>query len=404
MRIRFLLAPGSRVMGMISGFAIMVPALALFAVACGGADSAALPALGSDHARSVVTNLGPGRLPPPGSRRYVSPSGSDSGPGNLRRPWRTVQHGLDRLKKGQALLIHGGTYHENVVLTHGGTAKRPMIVRDYPNERPVLLPGTTDENNMPLQVGTGAAYVRFSGLVFEGATGPSTTNVYVWGSAHDLTFTQCESRGSARQGFFSESTTRAIRISRCYFHDNGGAGPRNLDHNVYLEGRNHVVANNVIVGAKNGFGLQLYPSSDRVVIVNNTIVSNRSGFVLGGEGSATTRNARVVNNIIAFNQEYGVTVDWGDSPGTGDIVADNVVYGNDENLDRSAGGVVWSGNVTRDPRFVDLSGRDFHLRAGSVAIDRALPRYSPATDFDGRRRPQGRRSDIGAFERSTKSR
>jgi hypothetical protein len=302
------------------------------------------------------------------------------------------------------LLIHGGTYHENLLLTHGGTAKKPMTVKNYPGELPVLRPGTGDENNMPLQVGSGAAYVRFSGLVFEGARGPSTTNIYVWGSAHDLTFTQCESRGSARQGFFSESTTRDIRISRCYFHDNGGAGPTNLDHNVYIEGRNHVVANNLIVGAKNGFGLQLYPSSNRVVITNNTIVGNRSGFVLGGEGSATTRNARVVNNIIAFNQEYGVTVDWGDSRGTGDIVANNVVYGNDENLDRSAGGVVWSGNVTRDPLFVDLSSRDFHLRSGSPAIDRALPRYSPATDFDGRRRPQGRRSDIGAFERSAKSR
>ena len=58
-----------------------------------------------------------------------------------------------------------------------------------------------------------------------------------------------------------------------------------------------------------------------------------------------------------------------------------------------------SGNLTRDPLFVDLSKRDLHLRAGSSAVDRALARYSPATDFDGRRRPQGARSDLGALER-----
>jgi hypothetical protein len=382
-------------------FGLMAAALALLAVSCGGSDNEALT-LDSAGTKSVLTGLGRGRLPGPASRRYVSPRGSDANPGTVRRPWRTVQHGLDRLRKGQALLIRGGTYRQNLVMTRGGTAKQPMIVQNYPHERPVLLPGDGDENDMPLQVGSGAAYLRFSGLVFQGARGPSTTNVYVWGTAHDVTFTQCESRASARQGFFAEATTRDLRISRCYFHDNGGAGPSNLDHNLYIEGRNHVIANNVIAGAKNGFGLQLYPSSDRVVIANNTIVLNRSGFVLGGEGSATTRNARVVNNIIAFNREYGVTVDWGDSRGTGDIVANNVVFGNDENLDRSAGGIVWSGNVIRDPLFVDLSKRDFRLRAGSPAIDRALARYSPATDFDGRRRPQGARSDLGAFERIVK--
>jgi Right handed beta helix region len=388
----------------ISGFGIVVPALALFALACGGSDSDAVPALDSARARSVLPDLSRGRLPPPGARRYVSPRGSDTNPGTLRRPWRTVQHGLDQLEKGQALLLRGGTYRENLVMTRGGTSARPIIVQNYPHEHPILRPGDTDENNMPLQVGSGAAYLRFSGLVFEGARGPSTTNIYVWGSAHDVTFTQCESRWSARQGFFSEAMTRGIRISRCYFHDNGGAGPRNLDHNLYIEGRNHVIANNVITGAKNGYGIQLYPSSDRVVVANNTVALNRSGFVLGGEGSATTRNARVVNNIIAFNQEYGVTVDWGDSRGTGDVVADNVVFGNDENLDTSAGGVVWSSNLVRDPLFVDLSRQAFHLRAGSPAIDRALARYSPATDFDGRRRPQGVRSDLGAFERTVKNR
>jgi hypothetical protein len=343
----------------------------------------------------------PARLPAAQARRYVSPRGSDASPGTLGRPWRTVQHGLDSLRPGQALLIRRGTFRENLVMTRAGTPARPMTIRNYPREHPILRPGNTDRDNMPLQIGSGAAHLIFRGLVFEGANGSSTTNIYAWGSAHDITLTSCESRGSARQGFFSERTTRSIRIVGCYFHDNGGSGPHNLDHNLYVEGRRHLIANCLITGAKNGFGIQVYPDTDRVVITSNTIVGNHSGIILGGEGSKTTSHALVVNNILAFNEEYGLTADWGDSSGTGNVAENNLGFGNGERgFDSSAGGIAMHRNLDRDPGFVRRSAGDYHLRAGSAALDWALRGYSPGTDFDGRRRPQGRRSDVGAFERA----
>lgn len=380
---------------------LMAPTLALLALACGGAESKPVPAAEAARASSVMRHLSVGRLPPPGSRRYVSPRGSDTSPGTLSRPWRTVQHGLDRLRKGQALLLRGGTYRENLVLTRGGTAKRPLVVQNYPRERAVLLPGGGDENDMPLQVGSGAAYVRVSGLVFEGAKGPSTANVYVWGSAHHITLSRCEIRNSARQGFFSEPTTRAISIVGCDVHDNGGAGPDNLDHNIYMEGRDHVIANSVVTGARNGYGIQLYPFSTHVLIVNNTIAVNRTGVIVGGEGSQATTKALLVNNIVAFNQREGITTYWGDgSRGRGNIALNNLGYGNgDSNFDSSGGGISYTRNYTSDPRFVRRTARDFHLRSTSGAIDRALGSYAPGFDFDGRKRPQGPRSDEGAFER-----
>lgn len=380
----------------VTGLVLVAPALAL---ACGGTESKPVPASESARANDVLAHLSLGRTPPPGKRRYVSPRGSDTNPGTLPRPWRTVQHGLDRLKSGQALLLRGGTYRENLVLTHGGAAKRPLVVQNYPRERAVLLPGDGDENNMPLQVGSGAAHVRFSGLVFEGARGPSTANVYVWGSAHDITFSRCEVRKSARQGFFSESTTRAISIVGCDLHDNGGSGPDNLDHNVYMEGRDHVIANSVITGARNGYGIQLYPSSTHVLIVNNTIADNRTGVIVGGEGSQATTKALLVNNIVAFNEREGITTYWGDgSRGRDNFALNNLGYENgDGNFD--GGGISYTRNYERNPRFLSRSARNYHLGSTSGALDRALRSYAPGFDFDGRRRPQGPRPDEGAFER-----
>src|SRR5215217_193291 len=115
-----------------------------------------------------------------------------------------------------------------------------------------------------------------------------------------------------------------------------------------------VIANCIITGARNGFGIQLYPSSDHVLITSNTIVGNRSGIIVGGQGPKTTTNALVVNNIVAFNDEYGLTAYWGDgSKGTGNVAENNLGAENGaRDFDVAAGGVRFSRNFVRDPRFV----------------------------------------------------
>lgn len=41
----------------------------------------------------------------------------------------------------------------------------------------------------------------------------------------------------------------------------------------------------------------------------------------------------------------------------------------------------------------------YHLKEGSPAIDRGTSDKAPLIDLDGKQRPQGKRFDMGAYER-----
>ena len=69
---------------------------------------------------------------------YVSLLGSDINPGTHAAPLRTIQAAADRMRPGDTCVVRGGTYRENVVLTQGGTAHKPILFKAYPGEIPIL--------------------------------------------------------------------------------------------------------------------------------------------------------------------------------------------------------------------------------------------------------------------------
>jgi hypothetical protein len=355
------------------------------------AGAATLPTWAED----AILNMDLG--PSTGQSRYVSPNGSDKNSGSKQHPWRTVQRGLNALRPGWTLYVRGGTYRRDLIMRRAGNAGAPITVRNYPGEH-VVIRGSGGYKQ-PLTVTSGASYVKFRGLAFVGARGYRTTNIYVAGSADHIQFDKCVSRDSSGQGFFSDGGTRSIRITGCYFYDNGSGEQAHQGHNIYLEGSGHVVANNIIVGAKRGFGIQIYPKSNRAVIASNTIVGNRyDGIIIGSDGSTTANNAVIVDNILAFNRRYALSTYWGGKKGSGNIVAHNLTWKNASGGLKGSG-ITFLGNVRGAPDFANRSSGNYRLGPASSAVDRALTSLSPRVDFDDVSRPQGAVADIGAFER-----
>lgn len=93
---------------------------------------------------------GPGALAP---NLYVAPTGSDTGPGTLAQPFRTVQRCASVAVAGQTCLLRAGTYRETVRPALSGTLASPLRFVGYPGEV-ATLSGATPVTGWQLHQGS----------------------------------------------------------------------------------------------------------------------------------------------------------------------------------------------------------------------------------------------------------
>lgn len=158
----------------------------------------------------------------------------------------------------------------------------------------------------------------------------------------------------------------------CFFHNDGPAVAGSIE-----------LTNSVVIAdssSPSGFAIRI---NSTVTAGSNSKVLNNT--FIGGQVICSMPGllAQFTNNIF-YNH---TSID----------VSNNCAY--QYNLVTPNMNLGGNGNTTGDPMFVDIAHDNFHLKAGSVAIDAADPSImSIDRDYDGTHRPQGTRSDIGAFE------
>ena len=264
----------------------------------------------------------------------------------------------------------------------------PITLKGYPGDaRPIIHPGTLGSG---LRIA--GSYVRVRGVVVEGAhtdaAGCNAMGVYFVGSVHDSELADSEIRGgTAGSGVFSEPESVHLTIVRNVSHGNVDLIDCNgtQAHGFYIQGIGHLVANNVAYDHSEGWGIQAYPDGAASIFAENTIVDNARGcFFL-------SYAAVLVNNICAFNGGF-ISGDGG----LGCVISTNIRYASGSERPLSC---LFIADITRDPLFINRSGRNYRVGAGSPAIDAANLLYFYSPDADNLLRPLGLGPDIGAYER-----
>jgi parallel beta-helix repeat protein len=329
--------------------------------------------------------------------RYVSPTGSDSGPGSAGQPWRTLAKAVSAARPGDTVVLRAGTYAargDRTNWTASGTSARPIsFVGDAAGQRPTILGYNKIEGS----------HLRIRDLIFQGPTGrvdsptgpnPDGEEVMIWLVGGDVELAHCEVTGSRWHAGVYVAGAGDVRILANYIHDNGNfddPAQANLDQGIYWgQGSGGLIADNLIVHNV-ADGIQLYPDARNVTVEQNTIVGNgKSGVILADNAADNT----IASNIVANNVNNSIRSF--NLRGTGNVVENNVVWNNGNgNIGTNSTGLTMTGNIQADPRFAGPG--DYRLLAGSPAIGRAL-RTPVMLAYDITGAPRSPHADIGAYQ------
>ncbi len=313
-----------------------------------------------------------------GCTYVASPSGSDGAAGTVDAPFQTVNKLASALGPGQIGCLRAGRYDGNVKISQGGTATAPLTLRSYPGETATI--------RGRLWIANGADYTTIEYLNLAGvdqgndcapyACPSPTVNAnhtsFIGNNVTDEHTAICFLIGS--NNGYGRADYTLIKQNR--IHDCGVLPAANHDHGIYLEATtgSTVVGNYIYDNADRG--IQLYPNAHATVISGNVIAGNGEGIIFGADGSQTSSDNIVENNVIVNSKvRYNVEDHYGpnDAVGTGNIVRNNCVGGGARETSWSPGGVLPSAegfsvdnNTIAAPTFVDPTAGDFRLTAGSA--------------------------------------
>ncbi|RCV48180.1 right-handed parallel beta-helix repeat-containing protein [Marinitenerispora sediminis] len=282
----------------------------------------------------------------------VATNGSDTAPGSLDRPLRTIQRAVDLAEPGDVIAVRGGTYpltSANISITTSGRADAPITLTNYGDERVVIDGEALPASHTPVggsiprpqrgAIHQEASWWRVSGL--EIINGPY--GVYCDG-CNDNVFADLVTRDNYESGFQlqGQSPRNLILNLDSYGNRDPRKNGESADGLAIKEGSG---GGNVVRGARlwnnvdDGFDAWEFGSpitvEDSVAYGNGynrwnlpDFSGDGNGFKLGG-GSPAPVVAHVVRNTMSFGNAADGYTDNGN--GAAMRLTRNTAY---ENADR----------------------------------------------------------------------
>jgi parallel beta-helix repeat protein len=400
---------------------------------------------------SYTIGVNPPPPPPPAPILYVSkgnPSCNDGGSGTATQPFCSIKPAASRVVAGQTVLVSSGTYNEGVTVSSSGTAIAPITFAAALGAN-VILNGGNGASSNGFYV-SGKSYVTIQGFTVTGTGGDgivvkSSTNVAV--RSNHVTSCGQAAQGKTAKGIRLDGATDSIVASNTVDHNTDYG-----IYLVNASNRNQVVSNtsfqNARVIDRAGSGIRVYGSTNNTIAsnvshdnedsgieffggANNNLVVDNVVYGNGDHGiddNAST-GQRLIGNTAYKNLTAGINLEGGSTGGT---IANNVSVDNGIGSPRTHSDIrvdsasipgttmdynlaylstpdvmyIWNSvnysslaalksatsqeahGVQGNPRFSNAAAGDFHITAGSLAIDSANSAASgqTSTDADGQER------------------
>jgi hypothetical protein len=332
---------------------------------------------GAQGSPIVVQSYGTGAAP-----ILRNPSSSNSSAIRIQASWVVVQHVVVRDAHEAGIFLVGGADHA-VIRNNEGTqvgtlvqvqSQYNLITGNYAHDLTMVVNDSATNNDY------GA-----TGVLVKAANNEVSYNRFVNCKAPSIDY---GSDGGAIELFGSVDNAKIhhnYANNTLGFLEIGGGSANNV-----------VVAYNVIYNSNTVLGLHTGSNFGSTIsnlqFYNNTDVDLTQGYGLFYlDGSLINASSLIMRNNLFYVNNYGILMQ-GNSAFTHDH---NLYYftGTQPNLNYAFN----TGERVVDPMFVNVSGGDFHLRAGSPAINTGVATLYN-TDFDGVAVPTGAGVDIGVYE------
>jgi PKD repeat protein len=379
-----------------------------------------------------------------GSTVYVdgsAPSCSNSGPGTPAQPFCTISAAAAQAGPGQTVQVAGGTYTEDVKVSVSGTPGAPITFTAAPGAA-VTLTGKADGFTL-----TNASWITVDGFAVTGTTSYGinvTGGSHVTISNNHVTSSGQPVQGMIAAGIRLSGVTTSLVSGNDSDH-NSDYGIMLVGGSTGVEVRGNTTYANSRVYARATAGIRIYQSPGNIVDrnithdnqdsgiecypgANNTLVYDNVSYNNGDHGidNLTATGEVIVGNTVYNNVTAGINVEGGS---TGATVADNISVDNGIGSPRTHSDIriehgstagttvdydlvhlstadtllIWDSvsyktlgafqaasgqeahGIDADPRWRAPGGGDFHLTAGSPAIDSGDSGVTgePDTDVDG---------------------
>jgi PKD repeat protein len=365
----------------------------------------------------------------------------DNGPGSIALPFCTITAAASKVVAGQTVQVAGGTYTEDVKTKASGTQTAPIVFTAAPGAT-VTVTGKT--NGFTL---TNNSWITVNGFGVTNTTGYGinvTGGSHVTLSKNHVTLSGTPVKGSIAAGIRLNGVSNSL-VADNVSDRNSDYGIAVLGGSTGVEVTGNETSGNSRVYERATAGIRIYQSPGNIVDrnithdnqdsgiecysgANNTFIFENVSYNNGDHGidDYAVTGQRIIDNTVYNNVTAGINVEGGS---TGATIENNISVDNGINSPRTASDIrvergstagttmnydlvnlrtsgtllIWSSvsyktlsafqaasgqeghGIDAGPGWANPGGGNFHLGAGSPAIDSADSGVSgqPGSDIEG---------------------